>query len=146
MSGADFSGAGTDSAFRRELNEIMDKQAGRANMPFYMPVKEILAAAYRAFSAVPRIPDYDHEVATKQVWSSASEPVELGDLPSVDELHVQLERGDVVITMTPAEGEAVEIAMDPSDAETFFLAGLAAAAEGKRAFPLDKLAFPRVTD
>lgn len=128
-----FSGVGTDSALRRELNEIMDKQAGRTvGMPFYMPVKEILAAVYRVFETMPRIPDYDHETAAKQVWSSASAPVEPGELPSVDELRVRLEDGDVMITVTTADGGTAQVAMDPSDAQTFFLAGLAAAAEGRR--------------
>lgn len=127
-----FDGVGTDSALRRELEKIMDEQERRGKgIPFYMPVKEIVSAAHAAFADVPRIPDYDDELARERVFCTDADPVDRGELPTYDEVQVRSEDGYVTVTIS-TDGEPIELIFDPEAAQGLFLAGLSATAQARK--------------
>lgn len=133
-----FPGSGIDSRLRAALNEEANRLAASHSIPIVMPVKEILSAMYRVLADVPRVPDYDHELAGEQAWRTATgySPSELFPDPSefqvVAREALEPDQAHTVQLTVRTTGDERVFDLDLSEAEGLFLAGLAAVLHLKR--------------
>lgn len=130
-----FPGSGTASRLRAALKAVADELAVKhTSIAIVLPVKEVLATVFRVIEDVPRIPDYDPELAKEQAWRTATgfSHIELFDDP--EELKVMADQAEDRVTMTvqSSADSAHVLNLDVAEAEGFFLAGLAAVAHLKR--------------
>jgi hypothetical protein len=127
-------GSGVDALLAGELERVANELAAKhTTIAFVVPVKELTAAVFRALADVPRIPNYDPELAEERAWRSSTR-FSLTELhPDPDEFRVTLpDDDDSVVRVTLSTlGENPDervIDLDLAEAEGFFLAGLAAVA------------------
>lgn len=133
MTSTEFTGSGTDDRLRAELEaEINQLAAKHTRTAIVVPVKQVLAAVYRVLPDVPRIPNYDPEVAAAQTWSSVMEfsLTELHDDPTEVRARYNEKTGNIRMVVNGEHDQEFEL--NPDVAEGFFLAGLAAVAYARR--------------
>lgn len=130
-----FDGVGIDSMLKQKLSDMADEiGAKNTRVAIAVPVREIIRIFHEVFDNVPHVPDYDPENEGLR-WGglAAYSP---GEVPEAQaEVGVKLtdEGVNVVFEMNDAAGGISEDApLTLTQAEQFFLVGLAAVAEGKR--------------
>jgi len=127
---ADDPRAGLTTQMREALRQVADEVGARASIPVAVPGKEISEAMFKIFSDVPRIPDFDPELAREVTYTSVVEfePDEVPPPPVSLRVFVDQENDNAddpkVILALPEVADMV--AFDPDEAERLFLAGLAA--------------------
>lgn len=136
IEGGETAKTGLDSKLRAEFERIGEELAVRnTRVAIAVPVKQLIAAAFRVFENVPRIPDYDSTTAHLATWAEETEysPIEVPDADP-DALGVFVreqgpDAGKVCIELTrPATGKTHTLDFEADSIESFFLAGLAACA------------------
>lgn len=135
MTDTQFTGSGTDDRLRVALEEMANTLATKTNMPFVIPVKEILAVVYKVFSDVPRIPNYDPDLAWHEQpsWSNTVR-ISLTELPdSMRSVRTYYDDKTGMIRVQIEDGETCDdIDLEPKVAKGLFLAGLGAVAYAER--------------
>ncbi|HET9144049.1 hypothetical protein [Actinophytocola sp.] len=126
-----FDGVGVDSMLKQRLSDMADEVGARnTRVAIAVPVREIIAIFHDVFGNVPHVPDYDPE----------REGLRWGGLAAYSPTEVPEAQAEVGVKLTDEGVSVVFETHDTSDdapltlrqAEEFFLAGLAAVAEGKR--------------
>lgn len=132
---SEFTGSGTDDRLRVELENVANELAAKHTMPFVVPVKQILAAVYKVFADVPRIPNYDAELPWNEQpsWMNAMtiSLTELPENPSNIRSWYVTDTGEVGVMIESGDACA-EIKLEPTAAKDFFLHGLAAVLHAER--------------
>lgn len=126
-----FDGVGIDSMLKQKLSDMADEiGAKNTRVAIAVPVREIISIFHEVFDNVPHVPDYNPEGEGLR-WGglAAYSP---GEVPEAQaEVGVKLaEDGIHVVFETNDTEDAAELTL--TQAEQFFLVGLAAVAEGKR--------------
>ena len=130
-----FDGTGVDSKLKQRLSDMADEVGARnTRVAIAVPVREIIAIFHDVFQDVPHTPDYDHTQGGLR-WGgiSAYSPSEVPEaLPETgvslsgdNSIHVHYEPNIASEGPPPVE-------LTLAQAKEFFLAGLAAVAEGER--------------
>jgi hypothetical protein len=126
---------GTDARMRAELAVMIDELAAKhTRTAIVVPVKEVLACVHRVYANMPRVPDYDPELARLQVWASMIRyvPDEVPEDPyevRVVATELTADKDPAVrIDVTLPGNVTADIELELAQAEGFFLAGLAAVA------------------
>lgn len=122
---------GMQSRIRAALKRVADQAGASTRIPIAVPGPQITEAMWKIFSDVPRIPDYDQEMANQRTWCSEVPYVSDEIPPEPEEIGVYVEADPdgvdkVQIELTDREGHPHKILLNVAEAEEFFLAGLAA--------------------
>lgn len=129
-----YEGTGIDSMLRQKLSDMADEEGARnTRVAIAVPVKQIIAIFHEVFGNVPHVPDYDQFAFEAQRWGGLG-TYSPGEVPEPQaEVGVKLVEDSVhVVFETNDSEDAAELTL--AQAEQFFLAGLAAALEGKRRY------------
>jgi hypothetical protein len=126
-----FEGVGVDSKLKQRLSDMADEVGARnTRVAIAVPVREIIAIFHDVFDNMPHVPDYSPEREGLR-WGglAAYSPTEVPEAQA--EVGVKLtEEGVSVIFGTVETEDAAPLTL--AQAKEFFLAGLAAVAEGER--------------
>lgn len=132
ITGGEISRVGIGSRLQDEYERIARELAAKhTRIPIAVPTSQLVNATLRLMADVPRVPDYDHDLAMRREWTETAEysPIAVPD-HDPHAIGVHADGGSVVLRVDLGETDD-DVRLDADYAEALFLAGLAAVQHAK---------------